>query len=191
MRVFGHDIASVSGEALRRLGVVFQPRTIDLDLTVMQNLVYHAALHGIAPGEARRRAGAALERLDVAECAGEKVRKLSGGQVRRVEIARALLHAPRLLLLDEPTVGLDVGSRAALIRHVRRLAAEEGVGVLWATHLIEEVSPGDQVVVLHQGRVLAKGAVEDVVDGTAAKDIREAFARLTSAERPCAETEAA
>ena len=191
IRVFGHDVARAPGEALRRLGVVFQPRTVDLDLSVTQNLLYHAALHGIGPREAQQGALEALERLDVAERVRDKVRQLSGGQVRRVEIARALLHRPRLLLLDEPTAGLDIRSRTDLIEHVRRLAAEEQVGVLWATHLIDEASPGDQVVVLHQGRELAKGAVEDVVDGAGAKDIRSAFSRLTGADRPQAASEAA
>ena len=85
------------------------------------------------------------------------MRQLSGGQLRRVEIARALLHRPRLLLLDEPTVGLDIGSRQGILDHVRRLCAEEGLGVLWATHLIDEVQADDQVIVLHQGRIRALG----------------------------------
>ena len=79
------------------------------------------------------------------------MRQLSGGQLRRIEIARALLHRPRLLLLDEPTVGLDIGSRQGILDHVRRLCAEEGLGVLWATHLIDEVHADDQVIVLHLG----------------------------------------
>lgn len=191
IRVFGHDVAREPGEALRRLGVVFQARTVDLDLSLLQNLNYHAALHGIGPGEARRRVVGALERFDLADRARDKVRGLSGGQVRRVEIARSLLHRPRLLLLDEPTVGLDIRSRSELIGHVRRLAADEQVGVLWATHLIDEVSARDQVVVLHLGRVLAKGTVEDVVNGSGAKDIRQVFSKLTGADRPRPASEAA
>jgi ABC-2 type transport system ATP-binding protein len=179
IRIFDHDVERASGEALRILGVVFQPRTLDLDLSVMQNLTYHAALHGIGRREARARADEALARIALSDRAREKVRSLSGGQMRRVEIARALLHRPRLLVLDEPTVGLDINSRADILAHVRRLVSEEGIGVLWATHLIDEVADGDQVVVLHQGRVLADGPAARVVAEAGALDIRDAFARLT------------
>jgi ABC-2 type transport system ATP-binding protein len=99
--------------------------------------------------------------------------------MRRVEIARALLHRPRLLVLDEPTVGLDIKSRADILGYVRRLVAKDGASVLWATHLIDEVSNDDDVIVLHQGRVLAHGAVSRVVEAADAQDIRAAFTRLT------------
>jgi ABC-2 type transport system ATP-binding protein len=180
IRIFDHDVERASGEALRILGVVFQSRTLDLDLSVMQNLLYHAALHGIGTGEARARAGEMLVRISLRDRAGDKVRNLSGGQMRRVEIARALLHRPRLLVLDEPTVGLDIRSRADILSHVRELIAEEGIGVLWATHLIDEVAEDDQVVLLHQGRVLADGVAARVVADSGAGSIREAFTLLTS-----------
>jgi ABC-2 type transport system ATP-binding protein len=176
--IFGHDIGQAPGEALRVLGVVFQPRTLDLDLSVMQNLMFHAALHGIGAREARPRAEAVLRRIDLSGRAGDKVRDLSGGQVRRVEIARALLHRPRLLVLDEPTVGLDIKARAAILDHVRQLVAE-GVCVLWATHLVDEIADGDDVVILHNGRILAHGPVARVVGDAGAPDIRAAFTQLT------------
>lgn len=189
IRIFEHDVERTPGEALRILGVVFQSRTLDLDLSVMQNLMYHAALHGIGKREARARAEAVLARIALSDRARDKVRKLSGGQMRRVEIARALLHRPRLLVLDEPTVGLDIKSRADLIGHVRQLVVEEGIGVLWATHLIDEVADDDQVVVLHQGRVLADGPVAQVIADSGASDVRDAFTRLTG--NPEAGSEAA
>ncbi|MFL5097313.1 MAG: ABC transporter ATP-binding protein [Xanthobacteraceae bacterium] len=178
IRIFGHDVARVPGEALRLIGVVFQPRTLDLDLSVKQNLTYHAALHGIGAREARTRSDHVLARVGLADRADDKVRDLSGGQMRRTEIARALLHRPRLLLLDEATVGLDIKSRADLLDHVRGLVAEERVCVLWATHLIDEVAATDDVIVLHQGRLLAHGAVSRVVADTKVPDIRAAFAAL-------------
>src|SRR6478672_7220344 len=179
--IFGHDIGLAPGEALRLLGVVFQPRTLDLDLSVTQNLLYHAALHGIDRREARLRAAEVLARIGLADRADSKVRDLSGGQMRRLEIARALLHRPRLLLLDEATVGLDVKARAGILDHVRRLVTEQGIGVLWATHLLDEIDPSDKLVVLHQGRVLAHGQVSRVIDEAAAQDVGAAFARLTEA----------
>src|SRR5882724_12022550 len=177
IRIFGHDIGRTSSEALRTLGIVFQPRTLDLDLSVMQNLTYHAALHGIGKREGQARADEVLARIALAERANDKVRNLSGGQMRRVEIARALLHRPRLLILDEPTVGLDIKARADILDHVRKLVAEENVAVVWATHLVDEISQRDDLVVLHRGRVLAQGPVADIAqDG---ESVRGAFTRLT------------
>jgi len=178
IRIFGHDVSRSPGEALRRLGIVFQPRTLDLDLSVTQNLIYHAALHGIGAREARRRADRVLVRIALSDRAHDKVRDLSGGQMRRIEIARALLHDPRLLLLDEPTVGLDIRSRADILDHVRGLVAHDRVCVLWATHLIDEVAAHDDVIVLHQGRILAHGPVARVLADTKAPDIRDAFTAL-------------
>jgi ABC-2 type transport system ATP-binding protein len=182
--VLGFDLSRESSQALRRLGIVFQARTLDLDLTIAQNLAYHAALHGILPAEARRRAGVLLEQFGLAGRVNDKARNLSGGEMRRVEIIRALLHHPQLLLLDEPTVGLDIEARAALLAHVRRLVTRENVGVLWATHLIDEIESGDDVVVLHKGRVCDKGAVAEVVARAGAGDIGEAFRRLTFSAAP-------
>ncbi|KIZ42350.1 MULTISPECIES: ATP-binding cassette domain-containing protein [Rhodopseudomonas] len=182
--IFGHDVGSAPGEALRLLGVVFQPRTLDLDLSVTQNLLYHAALHGIDRREARLRSGEVLAQIDLADRAASKVRDLSGGQMRRLEIARALLHRPRLLLLDEATVGLDVKARAAILGHVRQLVSDHGIGVLWATHLFDEIAPGDDLVVLHQGRVLAHREVTGVVAEAGAPDLNAAFMRLTGSAAP-------
>jgi ABC-2 type transport system ATP-binding protein len=179
IRIFGFDVNRDPGEALRRLGVVFQARTLDLDLSISQNLSYHAALHGIGAGETRDLIRQALAQADLTDRAHEKARSLSGGQMRRVEIARALLHRPRMLLLDEPTVGLDVKARAGIVAHVRRLVVNERVGVLWATHLIDEIDSGDDVVVLHRGRVLDQGNVVDVAARAGAPDMEAAFARLT------------
>src|ERR1700712_3647987 len=182
--IFGNDIGRDPGEALRRMGVVFQPRTLDPDLSVMQNLQYHAALHGIDRREARSRAGDELARIGLADRAGSKVRNLSGGQMRRLEIARALLHRPRLLLLDEATVGLDVKARADILSHVRQLVTEQGIGVLWATHLFDEIATSDNLVVLHQGKILAQGPVARVITDAGADNVNAAFTRLTGAAAP-------
>ena len=179
IRIFGFDVNRVPSEALRRLGVVFQARTLDLDLTVMQNLSYHAALHGISGQETKLRAALVLDQLGMTVRAHDKARNLSGGQMRRVEIARALLHCPRLLLLDEPTAGLDIKARADILKHVRGLVAEAGIGVLWATHLIDEIEPADDVVLLHEGKVLDRGNASEVAARAGAPDIGAAFNELT------------
>jgi ABC-2 type transport system ATP-binding protein len=180
--IFGHDISRAPGQALRLMGVVFQPRTLDLDLSLMQNLLYHAALHGIGRRDARTRAEEMLARIGLADRSASKVRDLSGGQMRRLEIARALLHRPRLLLLDEATVGLDVKARSDILSHVRQLVTEQGIGVLWATHLFDEISASDNLVILHQGRMLARGNVSDVLSQANAQDVNSAFMRLTGAQ---------
>ncbi|ACL60158.1 ABC transporter ATP-binding protein [Methylobacterium nodulans] len=155
--IFGHDLRREPSRALARLGVVFQARTLDTDLTVRQNLLYHAALHGIARRAAEARIAALLTRVGLLERRDDKIRTLSGGQSRRIEIARALIHSPDLLLLDEPTVGLDLEARSDIVAIVRALVREEGLSVLWATHIFDEIEPQDRVVVLHRGNVVARG----------------------------------
>ena len=177
--VDGHDLKRQSGEALRRMGVVFQQPTLDLDLTVRQNLMYHAALHGLSGSHARARMAIELDRLAMAGRADEKVRKLNGGHRRRVEIARALMHEPKLLLLDEPTVGLDVPTRRDIVDHVHRLSRDAGAAVLWATHLIDEVRDGDSVFILHEGTMRANGPLDAVLAQTGKPTIADAFDALT------------
>ena len=175
----GHDLRRQPSAALAGLGVVFQSRALDTDLTVRQNLAYHAALQGIPRREAAARTATVLAQVGLSDRAGARVGTLSGGQVRRAEIARALIHRPTLLILDEPTVGLDVRSRAEVLALTRRLVAEAGVGVLWATHLFDEVGQADALVLLHRGRVLWSGPTEALApDG----DVTGAFLRLTGAE---------
>lgn len=176
----GYDVRRRPSQALQQLGVVFQSRTLDVDLTLTQNLKYHAALHGYSTREATARAHSALELVGLAERGGEKVRALSGGQIRRVEIARSMMHRPNMLLLDEPTVGLDLGSREGVIKIVRDLVARDHLGVLWATHLMDEVLPTDHVVLLHHGVVLFNGGVPQLLAQTGMTSVREAFRALTA-----------
>ena len=179
--IAGADLRREPARALAALGIVFQQPTLDLDLSVQQNLRYFAGLRGLGGRLAEKRISAELERLGLSDRRRERVRSLSGGYRRRVELARALLHRPRLLVLDEPTVGLDVSSRRQIVDHVHRLADDEGLAVLWATHLIDEVSDRDHTVILHQGRVRADGPVSEVVRQAGCASIGEAFAKLTTA----------
>lgn len=168
IQIAGHDLQTAPRKALAALGVVFQQPTLDLDLTVRQNLSYFAALHGLWGRDARARIDRSLTRLGMAERAGEKVRQLNGGHRRRTEIARILLHDPKVLLLDEPTVGLDAAARTAITDHVHELA-QEGMTVLWATHLTDEIRDDDSLLILHQGRILADGRTVDIRQGAPLK----------------------
>ncbi|MGC2856926.1 ATP-binding cassette domain-containing protein [Novispirillum sp. DQ9] len=185
IRIHGHDLDGDPRRALAGLGVVFQQPTLDLDLSVAQNLAYFASLHGLSRRAARARAEEELARVDLLEHRDDRVRALSGGQRRRVEIARALLHRPSLLLLDEPTVGLDRPSRLLIRDHVHALCRERGIAALWATHLIDEVDPDtDHVVLLHKGRVVAAGPAAAVTAQAGADSLAAAFDTLTEAA-PC------
>lgn len=183
IRVGGCSLRNAARAALRQLGVVFQQSTLDLDLSVEQNLHYHAALHGLSRRQGQARIDAELARQGLSERRRESVRALNGGHRRRVEIARALLHEPRLLLLDEASAGLDPASRLALNRHIRQLCQEQRLSVLWTTHLLDEVQADDQLLILHQGRLVASG-VAATISQEQGGDLGTAFTRLTQSPQP-------
>ncbi|MDO6481009.1 ABC transporter ATP-binding protein [Shimia thalassica] len=160
IEIAGHDLSHAPRKALKQMGVVFQQPTLDLDLTVHRNLTYFAALHGFSGREANMRIEAALDRLDMRERQKETVRDLNGGHRRRLEIARSLIHTPSVLLLDEPTVGLDTATRKSITDHIHALSQSEGLTVLWATHLTDEIQDTDQLLILHQGRLLEDGTAQ-------------------------------
>ena len=178
VKIYGYDVRDQSSEALKNIGVVFQQPTLDLDLSIKENLHYHASLHGISVKQASRRIEDEMNRINMLEKINMKVRSLSGGQRRRVEIARSLLHKPKLLLLDEPTVGLDIGSRQMILSHVKKLCKEENLAVLWATHLIDEIDKGENVIIIDKGKILVSGEVSNVTKKAKAKNIRDAFNKL-------------
>jgi ABC-2 type transport system ATP-binding protein len=162
LRVCGHDISRDPIKALSSLGVVFQQSTLDLDLTVGGNLKFHCLLHGLSRKQADLRIDSELERFSMQEIRNTVVRNLSGGNRRKVELIRALLHEPKVLLMDEATVGLDPESRKSLVNHVLTLCKEREIAVLWSTHIIEEVQAADSVIVLDKGTILAESSPEQL-----------------------------
>jgi ABC-2 type transport system ATP-binding protein len=170
--------------ALAHIGVVFQQMSLDLDLSVERNLRFHADLHGLARPLARERIAEGCAAAGLTPELARPVRELSGGTRRKVELVRALLHRPGLLLMDEPTVGLDPKSRRDLRASVAADVRARGTAVLWATHLVEEATGADSVLVLHKGRMLADGPHDEVVAGLGGGSLEEAFIRATSSGAP-------
>jgi ABC-2 type transport system ATP-binding protein len=179
IEVMGHDMARDPVPALAQLGIVFQQPTLDLELSIFANLHFHAGLHGIPRGVADARIASELSRLDLTERANDKTSQLSGGNRRRVELARALLHEPTVLLMDEATVGLDPGSRTDLLKLLLSMRRERSVAVLWATHLCDEVADADRVVVLHRGKVLADTTPLDLIAQSGLDTVEQAFLAMT------------
>jgi ABC-2 type transport system ATP-binding protein len=179
IEVMGHDMSRNAVPALAQLGIVFQQPTLDLELSVIGNLMFHAGLHGIPRAPAQRRIADELARLGLDARANDKTAKLSGGNRRRVELARALLHEPRVLLMDEPTVGLDPASRSDLLKLLLEMRAQRSVAVLWATHLCDEVPDADRVIVLQRGKILADTTPAELVASAGAATIEEAFLAMT------------
>ena len=162
---------SDGSDALAPLGIVFQAQTLDLDLSVEQNLFYFCDLHGLERREARPRIDRALDRMDLAARRKDKIRSLNGGHRRRVEIARATLHDPSILLLDEPTVGLDIPTRSELINYLHDLPKRHNCALLWATHLVDEIEATDRVLILHEGRIHRDGLAADLIAASESDDL--------------------
>jgi ABC-2 type transport system ATP-binding protein len=180
VEVLGADMRHDPVRALAQLGVVFQQPALDLNLTVRASLRFHADLHGLPRSVSRPRIDALLERFGLTQSASLPGGQLSGGNRRKVELLRALVHEPRLLLMDEATVGLDPGSRAQLLDEVLKARAERGLGVLWATHLVDEAERAQRVVVLHKGKVRWDGTGSDLCEAQGTDSLEAAFLELTS-----------
>lgn len=170
-------------QALGQVGIVFQQSALDLDLTLEQNMVYGAALRGWWGKDARRKINQVLELMNITDRRRAKVRELNGGHRRRLEIARALVHQPAVLILDEPTVGLDIQTRNELVAHVHQLTTSANITVLWASHLVDEIHESDDLVILHKGRVRGAGPVTQLLQQHTCPTVLSLFERLTCADQ--------
>jgi ABC-2 type transport system ATP-binding protein len=173
--IAGQQLDQAGSRALHRIGIVFQQTTLDLDLSVEQNLRYFAALQGMPRALAEARIETELGALDLASRRKDRVRTLNGGHRRRLEIVRALLHEPGILLLDEPTVGLDSDTRAELVAKLHDRARQDRLAILWSTHLIDEIRDDDALIILHEGRIAAHGRTGDLVAQSGTADLTAAF----------------
>jgi len=157
-RMMGHDLAGSTIEIRRKLGVVFQHPSVDSKLTVLENLQHHGRLYGIIGRRLKDRSTAMLDSLGLSERARDLVDTLSGGMRRRVELAKAMLHQPELLLLDEPSTGLDPMARREFFGHLEELSRRDGVTIVLTTHHMEEAERCDRIALLHQGQIVASAA---------------------------------
>jgi len=160
--VFGLDVARNTRDIRGLSGVVFQAQNLDKKLTAAENLRHQGHLYGLTGAVLRSRIDEILAKLDLKDRKDDLVETLSGGQRRRVELAKGLLHRPRLLLLDEPSTGLDPGARRSLWDHLRALQANDHVTVLLTTHLLEEAEKCDRLAILDQGHVVASGTPDSL-----------------------------
>lgn len=179
VEVAGLSMRSHATRALAHIGVVFQQASLDLDLSVARNLQFHADLQGLPRALAAERIADEAQRFGLLADLGRRVRELSGGSRRKVELARALLHRPQLLLMDEATVGLDPKSRRDLLDGLHDEVRRRGVTVLWATHLVPEAEGADRVLVLHKGRLLADGMPAEVTIALGGDSLEQAFISAT------------
>ncbi len=180
VEVAGHSLRHDAPGALRHIGVVFQQQALDLDLSVRRNLRFQADLQGLPGALAKERIASGCERFGLTADLDRAARELSGGNRRKVELVRALLHRPGLLLMDEATVGLDPKSRRELLAVLHDEVATAGLSVLWATHWVEEALGADRVLVLHKGELRADGTPEAVTQALGGPTLEEAFVRATS-----------
>jgi ABC-2 type transport system ATP-binding protein len=165
LSVAGFNVRTQPDDVRRSIGVTFQSPSVDVKLTVRENIVYQGRLYGLSGSVLRDRVNEQMERFQIADRAGDIVQTLSGGLKRRVEIAKSLLHNPQVLLLDEPSTGLDPGARFDLWRALQGLRADSGVTVLVTTHLMEEAEKCDRLAILDHGHLAALGTPDELRSG--------------------------
>jgi ABC-2 type transport system ATP-binding protein len=160
--IAGHDCMKEPAEVRRAIGIVFQDTTLDKDLTAYENLIFHAYLYNVPKDEMQDRVENSLKFVDLYERRDDLVKKFSGGMKRRLEVARGLIHKPRVLFLDEPTLGLDPQSRTNLWEFITKLPGKHNVTVFMTTHYMEEAEVCDRIAIIDKGKIIAMGSPEEL-----------------------------
>ena len=179
VELFGLNYRKNSADILSRLGVVFQSRSLDLDMSVKASLKFHGRLFGLSGKLLDARIAEVMELLEISDLVDRPARTLSGGNQRRVEIARALLNNPQLLLMDEPSAGLDATTRRMLVDHMQKVRRLNGTSILWATHLVEEVAHADRIILIRDGEVIRHGTPAELMAAAGTTDLTDAYVALT------------
>ncbi len=179
VKIFGETLRESGPSLLARVGVVFQARSIDLDMSVTENLTFHGRLFGLHGKDLKTRLSQITSHFGLTDLQNRKVRHLSGGQQRKVEIARAMLNKPQLLIMDEPSAGLDASSRQLLVSDMQKLASETGITILWATHLVDEVENADRIILLSEGKIVGNDNPSAICKTARTSDLVEAYSTLT------------
>ena len=178
--IAGHDPVKDPRQVRSAFGIVFQDPSLDDELTAAENTELHGVLYGVPRAERRLRTESLLRLVDLWDRRGDCVKRFSGGMKRRLEIARALLHRPRILFLDEPTVGLDPQTRNQIWEFIRALCRNEGVTVFFTTHYMEEAERvADRIAVIYHGRIVAEGTPAKIREQTGERTLEDAFIALT------------
>jgi ABC-2 type transport system ATP-binding protein len=183
MRVDGRDPIKEPDAVRRAFGIVFQDPSLDEDLTAWENLEFHGILYGVPKSVRRKRMEELLTLVDLADRQTSFVRDYSGGMKRRLEIARGLLHHPKIIFLDEPTLGLDPQTRNHLWSYVQKLNAEEGITVFFTTHYMEEADKvARRIAIIDHGKIVAEGSGAELKQQTGTESLEAAFLALTGEE---------
>ncbi len=180
IRVDGYDPTRDQQRVRRSFGIVFQDPSLDDELTAFENMELHAVLYGVAPAERKGKIGALLAFVELADRRNDQVKQFSGGMKRRLELARGLLHQPKILFLDEPTLGLDPQTRNHIWSFIQSLAKEKGVTVFFTTHYMEEADRvADLVAVIDHGKIVAQDPTAELKRKTGSATLEDAFIAVT------------
>lgn len=176
----GHDVARDQDNARKAFGIVFQDPSLEEELTAYENMLFHAVLYGIPKNEHKNRIEKLMKLVDLWERRNSLVRTYSGGMRRRLEIARGLLHHPKILFLDEPTLGLDTQTRNVLWDYVKKLSKNEGMTIFFTTHYLDEAEQvAERIAIIDRGKIVAAGTTTHLTKQTKTKSLEKAYLKLT------------
>lgn len=176
----GHNVTENPGKTRRSFGIVFQDPSLDNELTAYENMQFHAILYGIRKGDYQDRIKKLLELVELSDRKDSFVKEFSGGMKRRLEIARGLLHHPKVLFLDEPTIGLDPQTRNHIWNYIKKLNEEEKVTIFFTTHHMEEVDRyGKTIAIIDHGKIIEQGTIEEIKKKAGVDSLEDAFIKLT------------